>query len=470
MGVPRKLIRSFLLLVAVALSACGAHVLTVYLQYEPVSLVRVLVFALLLMSLRYRFQSPPIPTTVERTVHIVFSLLLSAVIVLGYHIVINLESTEGTIADNYISDYSGYDIVALFAIAAVLYVLLIALFCKLKSHVTARDGAQKRGRYLSGAQADAIPMRSVIARAALILLLWMPYLLTYWPGFVFSDTLASLSQAVGGAALSNHHPVVYTLFIKVCIRIAQLVGFDITWGLGLYSICQMSFMATCFGYMASWLAVRSGCGPKFGWLLAVCAGLSFNLGGYSVAMWKDPMFSTALMMFAPMLFDLMCLKRNCITVRWSALFVLISAVVVFLRSNGLYVVALLAVVLVALSIITRVRGNIGTGRHAVQSLSAGETRFLVPAVALVTVLVVYGVVIGSVYRAMGVQPTPAVESAGVPLNQMARVAALDGSLTDADRSFMNSMLDLDLYSTTYSPTITDRLKWSADFHGDQVGG
>ncbi len=274
---------------------------------------------------------------------------------------------------------------------------------------------------------------------------------------------------MGGAALSNHHPVVYTLFIKACIRCAQLIGLDITWGLGLYSVCQMSFMAICFGYMASWLTVRSGRSARFGWLLAVCAGISLNLGGYSVAMWKDPMFSAALMMLAPMLFDLACLDRNCITARWIALFAFVSMVSVFLRSNGLYVVALLAVVLIALSIFRRLRGGASVGRHAAQNVSKKKPGFAVPIIVLVIVLAAHSVVTGPIYGAMGMYPTPKVESVGVPLNQMARVAALDGAMSDADREFMDSMLCLELYPTTYSPTCTDKLKWSGEFHGEQVG-
>lgn len=41
-----------------------------------------------------------------------------------------------------------------------------------------------------------------------------PYLIVYWPGLIFGDLLSSLSQALGSAPLSNHHPVAYTLFLK----------------------------------------------------------------------------------------------------------------------------------------------------------------------------------------------------------------------------------------------------------------
>mgnify|MGYP000450048414 CR=1 FL=1 len=47
---------------------------------------------------------------------------------------------------------------------------------------------------------------------------------------------------------------------------------------------------------------------------------------------------------------------------------------------------------------------------------------------------------------------------------MARVAALDGDMTESDREYLNSIVPLDEYKTLYSPTCTDNLKWSASFN------
>lgn len=67
----RTWLHNLLLLVAVVLCACGAHVLSLYLQYEPVALVRTVVFALLLVSLRYRLRSSFALTVAERGAHAV---------------------------------------------------------------------------------------------------------------------------------------------------------------------------------------------------------------------------------------------------------------------------------------------------------------------------------------------------------------------------------------------------------------
>lgn len=448
------------LIAEVLFAAAGGTVLALYLRYQPESLIRFVLFGLILMSCRFHTGTAKQLSVPERVAHAVFSLLLSLVIVLGYHIEVSENYYAGTVDDNYITPYGPFDLFALFMIAATLFVMLTAAFRKLKTIAVARR--VRGGRTEGLVRPGNVPARRVALYAAVIFALWIPYLLTYWPGFIFGDSTVSLGQAVGGAALSNQHPVVYTLFIKVCIRLMELIGLDITWGCGLYSLCQMSFMAVCFGYLASWLEVRTGWGHRLGWVVAIAAGISHELGGYSVAMWKDPMFSTALMVVALLVFDIVQFPERRLSNRSIALLAAMAVVVAFLRSNGLYVIALVALVLIGgalRGIWERRRGG------AAHRASSGAPRFAVPSIALVVVLLLYGAVTGPVYRALGVVPVPTVESVGVPLNQMARVAALDGSMSERDRAYMDELLSSGDYRDQYRPTCTDMLKWSGDFNG-----
>ncbi|MDR3962115.1 MAG: DUF6020 family protein, partial [Eggerthellaceae bacterium] len=75
---------------------------------------------------------------------------------------------------------------------------------------------------------------------------------------------------------------------------------------------------------------------------------------------------------------------------------------------------------------------------------------------------------GPVYRTLDVAPSPRAESVGILLNQMARVAALDGDMTESDREYLNSIVPLDEYKTLYTPTCTDNLKWSASFNSSAL--
>lgn len=105
-------------------------------------------------------------------------------------------------------------------------------------------------RALTRTSPKQIALFAVIMFAA-----WMPYLLTYWPGFIFGDTLSSLSQIYGEVAWNNHHPFFYTLFIKCCLGLGTLLGVGNTGGVAIYSLLQMAFMAVCLAYLSQWMPI-----------------------------------------------------------------------------------------------------------------------------------------------------------------------------------------------------------------------
>lgn len=87
---------------------------------------------------------------------------------------------------------------------------------------------------------------------------------------------------------------------------------------------------------------------------------------------------------------------------------------------------------------------------------------------MAAVLLVFGIVTGPIYSFGGVVPSEASESVGIPLNQMARVVALDGEMSESDREYMNSIYPLEEYKSTYTPCCTDNLKWAPDFNNSAL--
>lgn len=137
-------------------------------------------------------------------------------------------------------------------------------------------------------------------------------------------------------------------------------------------------------------------------------------------------------------------------------FGLLSLGVMLLRNNGLYICAALCIVLAIIAVLGRL------GRTVPMELAF---RMAVPlGLAIVACLVITG----PVYSAMGIVPSEEVESVGIPLAQMARVAALDGDMSESDRSYMNELLPLDRYKEVYHPSIIDPLKWNDDFNSDHL--
>lgn len=375
-----------------------------------------------------------------------FSVFYSASIVLGKHIKITGSSYEGLAYENYIEPYRLVDVVALLAITALCVYLLCCLLIVL-APLRKKNGSRRCEIELSCRVLD----KSLFLYSVCLLLLWTPWLLAYWPGFVFSDTLSSFAQIQGTAALSNHHPVFFTGLIGLGMRIAHFLGLSNTVGVGIYTLFQMIFQALCYSYVFAWMRSRLGIAKPYIWLAVSVFGLSPYFASFSIALWKDPIFSSALIAISVLLAEIVLRIKNDDKHVGAFRYMTLAALMVvasLIRNNG-------PIIVIAVAFCSFVYGLSHKKWFkqlvAVSGLSLG--------------VVVFSLVItGPVYESIGVQPTEKVESLGVPLNQMARVAALNGGMTDSDRDYMNSILPLEEYSYKYRPTCTDLLKWDPDFN------
>ena len=437
-------VRAFLLFVACRLTA-------IYLNLQP-ELVFSIAMAIGLLALsNYMRLRKTICALVDQSVPMrvsvsLFSIFFSISIVMGKHVQLTGSTYGGTASENYIDPYGPKDIAALLVLAALCLYLLCCLLTVL-APMRGEKVNQKREIDLACRVFD----KCELLYAACLLVLWMPWLLAYWPGFVFSDTLSSFAQIQGTAALSNHHPIFFTGLIGAGIRIAHSLGLSSTAGVGIFTSFQMIFQALCYSYLFAWMRKRLGV-PKIYICLAISMfGLSPYFASFSIALWKDPIFSSALIAISILLAEIVLRIKHGDKHVGAFRYLMLAALMVvasLIRNNGPIIVAAVAICSFVYGLFNK---RLLKQLIVVSSLSVG-----VVALCLV--------VTGPVYKNMGVVPTEKVESLGVPLNQMARVAALNGDMSDSDRDYMNSVLPLEQYSYKYRPTCTDLLKWDPEFN------
>lgn len=392
-------------------------------------------------------------SVVGRACCLVISLVFSFVLVLGAHIRVTEPVIAGGIYENYIEQYSALDVIAFWAMSALVFwvlSVLVQLSCRCRCCAFCEDSLRRNDGDSS------IRLLSVALRALVIFLLYLPFFLRYCPGLFFGDTFSSLAQIMGWNPLSNHHPVAFTMMMAACIKIAGLMGMGPSVGVALLTVLQMACVASTFGYLSIWVTSRLGGSSRWSWLLVVYFGLSRYCALYSVALWKDPLFSCCLVLMVTMLADAVMGKDS----RSGALRLLVFGVlalgVMLLRNNGLYICAALFVMLAIISVLGRL-GRIGP-------MGSGSRLAIPLGIAIAACLTITR----PVYSAMGVAPSEDVESAGIPLAQMARVVALDGDMSESDRSYMNKLLPLDRYEEVYHPSFIDPLKWNDDFNADHL--
>lgn len=393
------------------------------------------------------------PSVVGRACCLVISLVFSFVLVLGAHICVTEPVIAGGIYENYIEPYSALDVVAFWVMSALVFWVLSVLV-QLSSRCRCRVFCEDSLRGNDGG--SSIRLLSVALRALVIFLLYLPFFLRYCPGLFFGDTFSSLAQIMGWNPLSNHHPVAFTLMMAACIKIAGLMGMGPSVGVALLTVLQMACVASTFGYLSIWVTSRLGVPSRWSWLLVVYFGLSRYFALYSVALWKDPLFSCCLVLMVTMLADAVMGKDSWSSALRLLVFGALALGVMLLRNNGLYICAALFVVLAIIAVLGRL-GRIGP-------MGSGSRLAIPLGIAIAACLAITG----PVYSAMGVVPSEDVESAGIPLAQMARVVALDGDMSESDRSYMNELLPLDRYKEVYHPSFIDPLKWNDDFNSDHL--
>lgn len=382
----------------------------------------------------------------------IYSLLLSVAIVLGWHLVLGDSASAGTVAQCYIAPFGWLDAAAVVVIYVALWVVLYGLYvlmsrCPL-GEANGKSGRARHARrhaFIRSYRYRPVNWKWLVVCAVAFFVAWLPYLLAYWPGLILGDTTQSLAQSQGLRSLSNHHPIFFTLLIKVCLWIAAKAGFDATAGCALFCVCQMIVLALVFSYQVNWLRARFEVHKAFCIAAVLVLALSPYIATYSIAMWKDPLFSAALVVLTLMLADLV-FSSGVASRRFLVSLGLVTLIMCLLRNNGIYIAALLFVVFAVAWVVRRQSWTLRT------------------ACPLLVSVVAAWVITVPIYTAAGVSPSEKAESLGVPLAQMARVVAVDGDMSDSDREYMNSLLPLEEYKTVYHPCLIDSLKWNSDFH------
>ena len=371
---------------------------------------------------------------------LIFSFLFGCSIVLGYHIVTNFDTYNGTKDVNYITAYSFIDLFALFFLTICVFPGL-KMINKIVNEKYANIECKNNNRY--------IDCRLWCVISIVLLLCWMPYFLVYYPGFIFGDSLSSIRQALGIERLNNHHPILYTLALRVFLIIGMRIK-DITLGCALFTLFQMIYVAFCLGYSLAWIKRFKIFNSVVFMFLIAMFGLAPFFGQVSIAMWKDPIFSATLLVLSLEIYDLVFFgSEELLHSKWKMLvYCVLALALCFSRNNGVYIL-LFYLLFLFISIFPYRKSKLCKTLKKMTVL----TTAVITSVCIIT---------GPLYSKRNLQGEP-VESLGIFLNQMARVAAYDGEMTETDYQFMDSLLPMEKYPETYRPCVVDRLKWDSEF-------
>ena len=264
-----------------------------------------------------------------------------------------------------------------------------------------------------------------------------------YPGVLTPDSMSQITQALRGQ-YTNHHPVLHTLLIHLCLSFGNCVFGSVNAGVAVYSVFSAALLSLCFAYVICTVYQLTRRKAP-----AILALLFYALVPvhiiYSVTVWKDVPFAIAVTAFAVSSYRLVQRfgrSNGCDL----AVFLLSGTGMCLLRSNGWLAFAISAVVFVLL-------------------LGKREKKL-----SLLLILILCGsfVVKHPLLNAMGIRQPDTVEALSIPLQQISRVVADGKPLTQEEQRLLNQVVEIEQIHETYVPWLSDPMKDLIRTTGDQT--
>lgn len=260
----------------------------------------------------------------------------------------------------------------------------------------------------------------------------LPYFWRFYPGKLTVDTFLQLDFIKEGV-LSDLHPFIQTQFVGLFYKLGMFLFSNETLAISLYIIVQMLILTNLFSYVISYLYRK-----KVNILVCFSILLSYSFlplyTHYSVTLWKDVLFGGAFILVFISLIEFKF--ENKIKLSQLFLFILGILMILFFRNNGIYILFIMTPFII---------------------LSYKNNRKIFTPL-LIFLMVFYFVIKGPVFNMIGVEKTNGVEAFSVPLQQIARVIAIDYPVDEDSLSYLNSIMDTSKIKESYTPYISDPIK------------
>lgn len=276
---------------------------------------------------------------------------------------------------------------------------------------------------------------------------WLVYFLHEYPGIMTPDSINQYAQVIGAYELSNHHSIVHTGMIGLFYGVGISITGDVHFGLALYTLAQILFMALAAGYVVRTMQKATIKTPVIVITILFYALMPYN-GIYAVTIWKDIPFAGCFTIFAAALMRFLLrgnasfssehIEKFCLSEYFSIVFpyTLSGIMLCLLRTNGWY--AFLASLPFILLVYRK------------------SWRTMLPIHAAILLVVLF--VRYPVMQVYDIKQADFVESLSVPMQQIARVVAQNEGLSEEQLTFVGQIMDVTRVAEVYQPDISDNIK------------
>ena len=272
-----------------------------------------------------------------------------------------------------------------------------------------------------------------------ILLAWIPYFLSEYPANLTPDSNSQLLQALSKEELSNHHPIIHTLFIRFVVKIGLSVfNNNITDAVALYSVIQAILLAICFSFLAETMYKFRYKNWAIALVVAYFALMPYH-ALYSITLWKDVLFGGIVLALTVTLWRIIKWYKDKTSghpISDLILFFVLGLGMCLFRSNGLYAYLLLFALLVVF-----------------------YWKKSIPLILSAVLVIGCSFVIkGPVFNKFQVTAPDTIESLSLPAQHISRAICNGYELTTQEYDLLSNVVDVEKIPQTYAPHISDPIK------------
>lgn len=322
-----------------------------------------------------------------------------------------------------------------FAKAIIGAALTFCAFCSLEFSLLHKDEQHEHVNYKIVSVAFFLILESA----------FLASLFANYPGLYSTDSVDIVNQALGQShysfwhryeGLSNHHPVLYTLFVKFFLII---FGYRES-SLAILSFSQSILVALSISYAALWAYEKTG---RLVLILSLVIFLAINpiVQCYAITLWKDVLFGCAFLVYT---IHFLRYREGDWTRKREFLLFIFGLLLSLLRSNG-FVVVITSLLIVL----------VNTYKNGVR-------------IALTGSLAVWLMVTNLVYPFAGISSAHFSEAIAMPLQQIGATAASGGYIPDSAKTVIENVLPLKEFAASYSSGSPNPIKFSEHFNDEYL--
>ena len=263
-------------------------------------------------------------------------------------------------------------------------------------------------------------------------ILYIPYLLNYFPGITSFDTYSQLDQILGNNPYSNHHPIMHTLIIKVFFDIGYTIFKSKSIGMLFFTIFQMLFVSFTFSNVL-YTCYKN----KVNKIILIILFIFYYLIPYnciySITAYKDVLFSSIVLLFILFLYNN---KDNGLTIMKKLELIILTIFVCLLRTNGIIAIILLIMIMLI--------KYLKKYKNYIICISIG---FLLSFMFKFTIV-----------NILNVMEVESVEAFSIPLQNISYVIKNNGNITEKEYKELNKIMDTQRVKEVYDEDFSDPIK------------